>query len=456
MENLVWDYIKEQELIEEGQNIGVAVSGGPDSMALLVCLCSLGDRHGFNVFCVHFEHGIRGERSLRDAEFVADYCERLSVPMYMSAADVPALSAEWKLSEETAAKRARENYFRSLIESGELDSVATAHHLDDNAESVLMHILRGSGLRGLIGIHSRQEGIIRPFLCVGSELIYDYIRLKDIRYVIDETNADNRYTRNYVRNVLMPGVRENVNRGVTAAVNRLSRLAQTDVEHLEARALEEFAGCAVIEGDTVVIDIKALASMHDAMAGRIVIMAAKRLHIKQDVEMVHVASVLKLAREGKTGGRVNISNNLYALVEYGKLIIGFSGRETDHSFEMRFDIEDRNAIPGGGYVECAFVEECDKDNKDGASECFDSDKLPKVIALRTRHNGDIVRPLNAPGVKKLKDFFIDKKLPREQRNRTPLLADGKNIIWVVGHVISDDYKVDENTRKIIKMKYSVD
>jgi tRNA(Ile)-lysidine synthase len=147
MEKTVWEYIKKNRLIEKGQNIGAAVSGGADSMALLACLTSLSA--GMASMCfVYILSWHKGVDSLKDAEFVAKYCDDAHIPLFMGAADVPALSAEWKVSCETAAKKARESYFGSLLESGEVDAVATAHHLNDNAESVLMHILRGSGWRG--------------------------------------------------------------------------------------------------------------------------------------------------------------------------------------------------------------------------------------------------------------------------------------------------------------------
>jgi tRNA(Ile)-lysidine synthase len=453
MENTVWEYIKENGLVEKGQNIGVAVSGGADSMALLVCLTALAGRHGFQVLCIHFEHGIRGEESLWNAEFVTEYCERAGIPLFMGAADVPALAAEWKLSSETAAKKARESYFDSLLESGDVDVVATAHHQDDNAESVLMHIFRGSGLEGLKGIHNKKGGYIRPLLCVDSGAVMRYVEEREILYVVDSTNGENLYRRNYIRNVLLKEIESNINPSAVRAVNRLSALVEEDIDFLEQASRSAFAACAVHQGDSVRIDAARLAGLHTAVAGRVIRMACARLNILQDIEKAHVDAVMKLAAGGRTGAKANLSRGLCAEMEYGALVICFAGREVDYSFQLRLDVDDKNVLPDGSYIECRTVDRRGA-GQDNFCECFDRDKLPAVITLRTRHDGDVIHPLGAPGKKKLKDYFIDKKLTREQRAKTPLLADGGEVIWVVGHVMSDKYRVDGDTKNILQMRYT--
>lgn len=452
MEDLVWGYITKNGLLEDGRSIGAAVSGGADSMALLVCLSALSVQYGFSVSCVHFEHGIRGEKSLADADFVADYCDRLRIPLYMGAADVPALAAEWKLSEETAAKKARESYFASVVESGDVDRIATAHHLDDNAESVLMHILRGSGLNGLCGIQARNGFMVRPLLCVDAQSIYRYIDEKGVPYVVDETNADNRYTRNYVRNVLLPGAEANVNPGVKAALNRLSALAESDLDYMESQADQAYQSCVKGEdGDDVRLSMQAVKALHPAMAARVIRRACARLHVRQDIELPHIQAVMRLVETGKTGKSVNLSHDLRALVEYEDLLICFSRREVDYSFEKRLDMEDRNYLPDGSYIDCAIAAHCTVGQDGRRAACLDVDKLPAELMLRTRHNGDTIRLRT--GTKKLKDYFIDRKLPRDVRAKTPLLADGDQVIWIIGHAVSEDYRADGHTQEVLQLEY---
>ncbi|MEG2574755.1 MAG: tRNA lysidine(34) synthetase TilS [Christensenella sp.] len=453
MEERVKEFIAENELIGSGKTVGVAVSGGSDSMALLHCLCSLAPFFSCSVVCVHFEHGIRGQESLDDADFVSSYCEQRGIPFYMSAADVPALCKEWGMSEETAAKRAREAYFNALVEQEDVDVIATGHHLDDNAESVLMHILRGSGIDGLKGIAVKKGNFIRPFLCVSHAEILGYAEQEKIAYKVDKTNENTEYTRNFVRNVLLPQIVEKINPDAAGALNRLSGIAEQDSAFIFSEAERKYELCAHAKDDRVEIDIESFLALSPAVAYRVLKIACAELYVTQDIENVHVGVVMKLARKNKTGTRVNLSGNLCAEVEYGTLVIRFSGRRVDYSFCMVFDVQAKNEIPNVGYIVCEEVLQCDYQNADPYTAYIDADKLPKHFMLRTRYTGDRITPLGSAGGKKLKDYFIDKKLTREEREKVPLLADGNRIIWVAGHTIGDEYRVDEQTKCILRMDY---
>lgn len=453
MEERVRDFITENGLIGLGQTVGAAVSGGPDSMALLACLQSLAPFFSCSVACVHFEHGIRGQESLDDADFVSRFCEENGIPFYMGAADVPALAKEWGLSEETAAKRARETYFNTLVENEDVDVIATGHHSGDNAESVLMHILRGSGIDGLKGISVRNGNFIRPLLCVSRDDVMEYVQEKSLPYVQDGTNKNAAYTRNFVRNVLLPQIRERINPDVSGALNRLSGIAGEDSAFIFGEAERIFPECAAQKDDRVKIDIERFLALSPAVAYRVVKIACAKLFVTQDIENVHIGAVMRLAKKNRTGTRANLAGGLCAEVEYGSLVIRFAARRVDYSFCSMFDIEARNETPFGDYIECEQVEACDFSNQDPYTAYVDRDKLPAHFMFRTRYTGDRIAPLGSCGSKKLKDYFIDKKLTREEREKTPLLADGNRIIWAVGHVIGDDYKVDNTTKRILRMNY---
>lgn len=453
MQEHVRDFITENGLLMLGQTVGAAVSGGPDSMALLDCLRSLAPLFSCSVVCVHFEHGIRGQESLDDAEFVSSWCEEHNIPFYMGAADVPSLAKEWGMSEETAAKRARETYFKSLVENEDVDVIATGHHSDDNAESVLMHILRGSGIDGLKGIAPKNGIFIRPLLCVSREDILTYVGDNKIGYVEDKTNEDTRYTRNFVRGVLLPQMRERINPDVSGALNRLSMIAEEDSAFIFSEAEKAYATCAAMGNDRVEIGIDAFNALASSVAYRVLKIACAKLYVTQDIEKVHVGAVMKLARKNKTGTRVNLSGDLCAEVEYGTLVIRFAGRRVDYSFSISFDPEAKNELKNGDYVTCDIVSECDFENKDQYTAYVDMDSMGRGVKLRTRYAGDRISPLKSGGSKKLKDYFIDKKLTREEREKTPLLAEGNDIIWAVGHTIGDAYRVTNDTKRILRMQY---
>lgn len=453
MQERVKDFITENGLLMLGQTVGVAVSGGPDSMALLHCLLGVAPFFSCSIACVHFEHGIRGSESLADADFVSGWCAEHGIPFYMSAADVPALAQAWGVSTETAAKRARETYFNSLVENGEVDVIATGHHKDDNAESVLMHILRGSGIDGLKGIAQRNGNMIRPLLCVSREDILGYLRENGVPFVEDQTNENTEHTRNFVRNVLLPQMRERINPDVCGALNRLSEIAEEDAAFLIAQAKKAYEVCARADEDKIRIDAERFVALAPAVAYRVLKIACARLHVTHDIEKVHVGAVMRLARNMRTGTCVNLSNHLCAELEYGTLIIRFTGRREDYSFCMNFDPEAKNELKNGDYVTCERVDACDFSNADPYTAYVDADRLPPRLKLRTRYAGDRIAPLGNGGSKKLKDYFIDKKLTREEREKTPLLAEGSTIVWAIGHTIGDAYRVTGDTKRILRMRY---
>lgn len=454
MENYVWDFIVEHDLIQEEQNIGVAVSGGADSMALLVCLCKLSQLHNFSVSAVHFEHGIRGQESIDDAMFVSEFCKSRGILFYMTKADVPKLARDWKMSKQLAAKQARENYFESLVCNGTVDAIATAHHSDDLAESIFMHILRGSGLDGLVGIHERNGVFLRPFLHIGKEEILNYLKENDVQYVTDSSNDETIYKRNYIRNVLLPMIEQNINTDVKQALRRLGTLAKQDAAYIDRQAIIAFNTCATQKDSLIELDIAQWKNYDEAIRSRVLREALKKVGLFKDVEFIHLELLSQLAQIGETGKQLDLPNNICAAVQYGALIIGSKDNTDSKQFQVRLNLSGSTNLPSGAKLLCSVVQLCERDaKKDKYTEFLDADMLSRELWVRTRKNGDRIFPLGAPGTKKLKDYLIDIKLPRQQRDCLPLLADGKQIIWVVGHIIGNDYRIKEGTSRILKVQY---
>jgi len=432
--------------------VGVAVSGGPDSMALLVCLCKLAPIHGFSVAGVHFEHGIRGQESQDDADFVAGFCEGKGIPFYLGAAYVPALAGKWKLSKQTAAKRAREAYFDSLVKGGDVDCIATAHHKNDAAESVLMHILRGSGTAGLAGIRRKKGAVIRPFLCLGRDDIDDYIAEEGIPFVRDSSNDSLDYTRNYIRGAVMPLLEEHVNADAAGALLRLGEIAEQDEDYLIQKAGAAFEECACFSGGRVEIGLERFGKLHRAIRSRIVRLACAALSVTQDIGYAHIGAVLKLADEARTGTQADLPHGLCARVEYSRLVIGRK-RLLPEEFEIPLRRTGRTMLPDGAQIVCRMAEEYTPHAGGGVREYFDADRLPHGLRVRTRIAGDRIHPLGAPGGKKLKDYFIDKKVARPLRDAAVLVADGQEVVWAVGYVMGEAYRVREDTEHILEMTY---
>lgn len=453
MENKVWHYIETFGLLKEGQEVGVAVSGGPDSMALLICLRSLSAVRGFRVSALHFDHGTRDGASLRDAEFVRSFCEDADIPLIHAAADVPALARERGIGLELAGRQAREEFFERTVRLGAADVIATAHHMDDNAESVLMHLIRGCGTAGLCGIHPKRGVLIRPFLAVTRREIEQYLEHTNTPYVTDASNEDTSYDRNFVRHELIPVIRDRLNPSLGAALFRLSKAAAEDENYLARQADEVFSDCIIsrTEGD-IVLNAERLCSLHPAIARRIVRRALSDIGRCTDVEQAHVQAVLDAAQSGRTGRKADLGGGLVAQTSYGTIRIG--PPQAPEAFETPLRVPGRTVLPGGAALESEFVKKRGDDVEDGLCVYVDADRLPRGAVIRTRRPGDVLRPLGGPGTKKLKDHLIDRKVPRAQRDELLLLADGPNILWVIGDMLSQDAAVRENTKRICRLSCS--
>lgn len=452
LENDVWNYIEKNRLLSEGQTVGAAVSGGPDSMALLVCLLRLSKEHRFRVSVLHYDHGTRNGGSAGDAAFVQNFCSNLDVTFISESSDVADTARRAGIGFELAGRMAREAFFQSTVEEGLVDVVATAHHLDDNVESIVMHMVRGCGIDGLRGICPKRNGIIRPMLCVGRNKVLEYLAKTGTPYVEDETNKDTSYDRNYVRQVILRGIKERLNPAFSDAAGRLSESASEDADYLRQAALGAFEDCLVgSEGGRVRLDCGKLTSLHPAISGRVIKEALSRSGRTHDVERVHVADVLRAASCSRTGSRIELGQGYEAAIQYGTLVIG-EAIEPASAFEKKFVLPGCTFLPDGAVIESEFVLERGHDTVGSMCEYADADLIPEGAVIRTRRKGDTLRPLGSAGRKKLKDYFIDRKVPRQERDRTPLLAHGSNILWVIGSVLSGDIGVSGNTKRICRLR----
>lgn len=410
---------------------GVGVSGGIDSMALLFLLKEL----GYPVHALHYEHGIRGEASRADAEFVRRFCSRHHIPLIAGSGDVPGFAKKNKLSLEAAARRLRYEFFENAGES----VVATAHHMEDNAESVLMNIVRGCGVSGLTGISIRSGIIVRPFLCVRRGEIEEYARRHSIPHVTDQTNFDTRYTRNRMRHNVIKEL-EKINPAVVEAIDRLSRNA-AQIERMIHRLADEVPVSFDENGSSV--DGGLLRELNEPVAAEVLLRMCDRAGGRTDIEKPHIEAVFDLDR---TGAEIHIKNGIFAKYQYGRLIIY---KKSDKIDDVSFcvPLEDVTVFPGGILKKIGGT--LDRSNRDKFCESFCI--LPEDAVVRTRRMGDLFAPFGS-GEKKLKDYMIDEKIPRELRDSIPLVASGNRIIWVVGYAISKDFAVSD-TNNMISLKY---
>ncbi len=431
----------------------VALSGGADSVCLLSVLLALEKELSFSLAAVHVNHNLRGAEAERDAAFCAGLCEKLGVRLHNCSADVPSLAKEKHLSTETAAREARYAIFHSLCEKYGYSKIAVAHNAQDNAETLLMHLLRGSGLDGLRGILPKRGNVIRPLLCVTREEIEAYLAALEAAYVTDSTNAEDVYLRNRIRHDLLPKLQEEYNPNLVQTLLQTVTLLQKDAQCLDALTQTYADSLLYREGDFWVMNTAAYPD-EQAISLRIIRKAISLCIGKsQDIPHDTVLRCDALCRAGQVGQSVDLPLGHCATLEQdGRLVFGKKDIVRPYLYSVGDAFPCEIALPGGSLViECAAY--ADKD----AADCvyFDLEKIKTGLSVRNRRAGDMLCLKGLVGTKKLKDFFIDAKIPKHLRDAWPLLCcdDGKTVLWVCGRRKCAGYDVDKSTTQILKCTY---
>ena len=483
MENKVYNYIKKYNMINEGDRVLAGVSGGADSMCLLLVLLKLADRLGAKIFAVHVNHCLRGEDSDEDAEFVRKFCENNGIECIVRNVDVKSLVKTEGLSEEEAARILRYDVFKSAAKDCGCNKIAVAHHADDQAETVLFQMFRGSGLRGISGILPVRDEIIRPLLCVGRDEIEDYLQKNNINFRTDATNFSTEYSRNKIRLKLLPYIKENINEGIVAHLNAVAQDAAKADAYFREEAQKIFGSNAVIENsidnqnnmniqNNVNNQNKTVRLSLDILKNKeIIVSYVFRMCIStvkaslKDIGRTHIEKIYQLA--DSTGNRqISLPYGIIVKKEYDNLIFKVTDNEKCLKqavpfVEISIKKEEIFAAPEGIIVEAGDkkIEFCVRENKKVAkypktmyTKCFDYDKIENVLSLRTRKAGDFLVVNKSGGRKKIKDYFIDEKIPKDNRDEIILLADGSNILWAVGYRISEEYKITEESKYILEVK----
>lgn len=416
--------------VKYGQKLGVAVSGGIDSMVLLHCLCNLRVELNIIIVVFHMEHGIRGQRSVDDMHFVQQECMRRGVVCVAERADVPVIAKARGISLETAARQAR----YAFLEAQDTAHIATAHHMDDLAETVIMNLLRGSGPRGLSGIPERRGRYIRPMLGISRDEISQYAKQQGVAFIQDETNADTAYTRNFVRSEVMPRLSK-VNEKAAWHIAQTAALIAEDEAALDWLVSQAGGIASLKQGAQIDMDV--LRSQMPAVQKRMVRSAIESRFGLVDIEHKHVCDVLALAANATSGKRIQIGG-IEAAVVYGQL----------RFFKLLDIAEEAVAFTGSGSYalgDALVICEPYAGSPKFASgiEYFDANAIGGAC-FRHRRQGDVICPLGLNGTKRLSDYLSDRKVPLHERDALWLLAKGEEVLWVLGVGISETAKASED------------
>lgn len=478
----VKSYISENRMIEPGSTVIAGVSGGGDSMVMLDLLRRFRLEVPYDLYVVHVHHGIRGKEADRDRTLVENMCEKWKIPCKTYCYDVPALSKEWKLGEEETGRLVRKEAFeQERIRIGaakESLRIALAHNENDLAETMLHHLARGTGLRGLSTMSPVTGSIIRPVLCLDREEIAHYLEETKTPHIVDSSNLCDDYTRNRIRHHILPLLEQEVNlrtaahmaetsRVIAQAQDYLSRQGEALLGKYEVRedpdvgdgASEKPEGTAVgyllspgFFQEEPILQSYAIQTAFEKLSGK-----------RKDFTSVHVRQVLEL-RARRTGRKINLPYGLTAEKTYDGIRLRTAG-ESLGTGKMAVSDEEKGqncwAIPTPGTLTCPlgtfyakiFSYEGQKIEEKTYTKWLDYDTIKDNLCIRTRQTGDYL-VLNEEGSrKKLNRCMIDMKIPREQRDRVPLAAIGSEVVWMVGGRINDRYKITSRTGRVLELQY---
>lgn len=418
----------------------VALSGGADSVALLHIMCKLSEEYGFKVYAAHVNHGLRGDEAARDADFSKQLCDRLGIEYFVKKADVRALTEEWGVSEEMAGRKVRYDFFAELMEEHGIDVTATAHHKNDSAETIVMNFMRGSATAGLCGIPYRRDRFIRPLLDVSRSEIEKYCAENSLDYVIDKTNLDTVYTRNKIRNILIPKIEKEFNPNFCDTVTANAKIIRDDEDFLKKTAEDEYR--RIVNDNNVSVD--EILSLHKAIARRVIRMMMDSICGTADIPSSAVDAVCKLCKTGRTGAACDIAKGVIARIEYGKLVISYAHTDCE-SFSYNIKVGESRFIPELGYT----VEVCRADERcnDGAQYFMMPDGVD-FVTVTNRRQGDRFVPSGMDGSKSVKEYMINEKIPKHMRSRTGILRIGDNIAWIIGYRRDERFKFYKKGIKI--------
>ena len=467
--------IDTHRMVQVGDTLLVAVSGGADSVALVHILLALVPKFSFQVAIAHLNHCLRDDESERDEVFVASLAEQLELPLHVERQDVRRYQKSRHLSLEEAARQLRYRFYHAVAAKFGYEKIALGHHSDDNAELILMYLLRGSGPLGLSGIPPvRDDKIIRPLIDIKRTEIMDYIVVKGLDYVEDSSNRDSQHLRNKVRNRLIPELKAEYNPKLIDSLNRLASIIDAEERWTESLIQPIFEKVIVFEEQgRIGLDISELNQQTLAVRRRLIRKAV--LKVKGNLRRMgfaHVEAVVKLAQKGPALGVLDLPDRIRISRQNDVLIMIREAQDLRHlangpRLSLTPDYEYRLAKPGQISIKEAALKIRFSEISAGhpsdwhpsghgtGAVYFDMDKIHFPLVIRNFRPGDRFTPLGMTGRQKLKKFFIDHKVSRFERTKCPILLCRNEIIWVVGHRLDNAVKIGSQTRRVLKAELSL-
>ena len=440
LEKIALNTILNNNLICNNDHIVVGVSGGADSICLLHFLYSIKDRFNLKITAVHINHLMRGEESDLDNKFVVEFCDKLNIPIKVFSFDINKIAKDENLSSEEAGRKYRYIAFNETLKKENATKIAIAHNKDDNAETIIMRFLRGTGIKGLSGIAYKRDNIIRPILdCLRLD-IEDYCKRHSLSYRNDSTNSLDIYTRNKIRLNFIPSIKENFNPNIIDTLTNMAKTFNDENNFLDNLSKDYLNKCLIEQAkDKITLNINILNTLDLVIQKRILRLCFSHFNKElYNISLEHINMVIDILKK-QTGKKLNLPNNLYVYKQYDNLIITKTNISSENNLMYNYKIDLDKPI---------YVKEINKNillsknivniSTKGYTILLNYDKIKDSLFIRQRNAGDKIYINNM--TKKIKNIFIDLKIPSNERNLYPILLCNNTIIGILGLCLCNDYK----------------
>jgi tRNA(Ile)-lysidine synthase len=452
---LVAKTITEQKLLNDGDHVLVALSGGPDSVALLHMLTQFRSGRKLQIGAVYINHQIRKQAALKEERFCKLLCEQLDVPLTVVRQDIPALARQEKIGLEEAGRAFRYELFDQLAAQQKYTKIALGHHLDDRVETILFRIVRGTGRSGLSGIPVKRGKIIRPLFDISKAQILEYLQTNRLSYCTDQSNLRSEFSRNYIRNKLLPELRRRLNPQVDRALLNLSETVAAEEAVLERqmeRAIRQ--SVSISPGGKIELDRNKICGYTDWVRRRLLKRCLESISDGRSVDRETVERLDRQIRE--SAGDLSLP---------GRIQVRFVGPKVVFVLDGPIQLQSELILGQSVWLDCLQMRIISRVRKRPPNSpksvrrakrvAVDADKLLLPLTVRTIQPGDRFQPLGMSGRKKVGDYLTDRKVPKVYRDEIVVVADSRGIIWVVGYEIADRVKVDRTTRKVVTIEVNI-
>lgn len=450
------DTIEKNNMLDKTDKVVVAVSGGPDSLCLLHILYRLRYKFGISLCAVHLNHGLRGKEADEDEKFVENFCKKINIEFKSKKVDINEIAKRYSLSCESAGRKIRYEFFNEIRQKIGAQKIAIAHNANDQAETILMRIMRGTGLDGLVGIKPvRDEIFIRPLINITRHEIEQYCIENNLNPRIDKTNFETMYSRNKVRLEIIPYIEKNFNEDIVKTLNRMSEIIKVDADYLNKISYEKFKKYCDITSEKVIISKEAFLE-NEAIVSRILRFSLEKVSGNlYNFEKIHISNIMDI-QKNSTGKELTLPNHIIVYNDYANIVILKDLKvhaKHKNNYILHEGINNIQEYSCKIYIKKSPCIENKKYNSNRFMQYFDLDKIKGSIVLRNKKEGDKFIPLGMNGSKKLKSMFIDLKISKNRRKNIPLICFGKDIGWVVGYRISNIFKIDNKTKNILAIRF---